>query len=47
MLYCTMNKGTNAMYVESVKSSSKYTIQTVKLSMSKVSKEAQYTLQGL
>ena len=39
-----MNKGSNAMYVIGVKSSSKYTIRTAKLSMSKVSKEAQYAL---
>ena len=44
ILYCTMNKGSNAIHVKGVKSSSKYTIRTVKLSMSEVSKEAQYTL---
>ena len=37
--YCTMNKGSNAMYVKGVKSSSIYTVRAVMLSMSKVSKD--------
>ena len=36
-----MNKGSNAMYVEGVKSSSIYTIRAVMLCMLKVSKEVQ------
>ena len=39
--HCTMNKGSNAMYVKGVKSISKYTISNVMLCMSKVSKELQ------
>ena len=42
--YCTMNKGSNAMYVEGVESSSIYTIKAVMLCMSKVLKEVQVLL---
>ena len=42
--YCTMNKGSNAMYVKGVKSSSIYTIRTVMLCMLKVLKEVQNSL---
>ena len=39
--YCTINKGSNAMYVEGVESSLIYTIKAVMLCMSKESKEVQ------
>ena len=39
--YCTMNKGSNGIYVEGVKSSSIYTIRAVMLCKSKVLKEVQ------
>ena len=42
-----MNKGSNAMYVEDVKSSSIYIIRAVMLRMSKVSKEVQNGLTHL
>ena len=45
--YCTMDKGSNAMYVKGVKSSSIYTIKAVILYMSKVSKEVQSALTHL
>ena len=45
--YCTMNKGSNAMYVKGVKSSSIYTIMAVMLCMSNVSKEVQSALTHL
>ena len=42
--YYTMNKGSNAMYVKGVESSSIYTIKAVMLCMLKVLKEVQNTL---
>ena len=42
--YCAMNKGSNAMYVKGVESSSIYTIRTVMLCMLKVLKEVQNSL---
>ena len=45
--YCTMNKGSNAMYVKNVKSSSIYTIRAVMLCISKVLKEVQNGLTHL
>ena len=37
--YCTMNRGSNVMYVKGVESSSIYTVRAVMLSMSKLLKE--------
>ena len=45
--YCTMNKGSDAVYDEGVASSSMYTIRAVMLCMSKVSKELQNGLTHL
>ena len=45
--YYTMNKGSNAMYIKSVESSSIYTIRAVMLCMSKVLKEVQSALTHL
>ena len=45
--YCTKNKGSNAMYVERVESSSIYTIRFIMLCMWKVLKEVQNGLTHL
>ena len=37
--YCTMNKGSNAMYVKGVKSSSIYTVRAVMLSCQRCQKK--------